>query len=159
MKEKIYIDTTIPSLYYDERPKSAYRREQTRLWWDTQKQNFECYSSYFVEIECTKKEFPNQDLVVEMTLSLPYLAPTDEIREMIDIYITNYVMPKDAFGDAAHLAMASFYGMEYLLTWNCNHLANALKSKHIEKTNLKLGLLTPKIVTPEQLFEEEENAR
>lgn len=63
-------------------------------------------------------------------------------------------MPSDAQGDAAHLAMASYHGLDYLLTWNCRNLANANKYGHIQKINLKLGLQTPLIITPEQLFKE-----
>jgi len=63
-------------------------------------------------------------------------------------------MPREQEGDAAHLAYASYHGIDYLLTWNCKHLANANKFEHIRMVNTKLGLLTPKIVTPMQLFEE-----
>nr|VFJ62906.1 MAG: hypothetical protein BECKDK2373B_GA0170837_111715 [Candidatus Kentron sp. DK]VFJ65924.1 MAG: hypothetical protein BECKDK2373C_GA0170839_11384 [Candidatus Kentron sp. DK] len=45
--------------------------------------------------------------------------------------------------------------MEYLLTWNCNHLANANKRGHIRVINGRLGLTTPEIITPLQLFKEE----
>jgi hypothetical protein len=65
-------------------------------------------------------------------------------------------MPADDAGDAAHLAIASYHGVDYLLTWNCRHLANANKFAHIREINRRLGLLTPELVTPEQLFMEEE---
>jgi hypothetical protein len=63
-------------------------------------------------------------------------------------------MPADDAGDAAHLAVASYHGVDYLLTWNCRHLANANKFEHIRVINRRLGLMTPELVTPEQLFEE-----
>jgi hypothetical protein len=65
-------------------------------------------------------------------------------------------MPRKLTGDALHLAYASVYGIDYLLTWNCNHLANANKATHIAQVNAKLGLHTPCIVTPMELFEEEQ---
>lgn len=61
-------------------------------------------------------------------------------------------------GDAVHLAYASYFNIQYLLTWNCNHLANANKRKHIRVINARLGLSTPEIVTPLELFKEEENS-
>jgi hypothetical protein len=64
------------------------------------------------------------------------------------------IMPADDAGDAAHLAVASYHGVDYLLTWNCRHLANANKFEHIRVINRRLGLMTPELVTPEQLFEE-----
>nr|VFK39917.1 MAG: hypothetical protein BECKTC1821D_GA0114238_100750 [Candidatus Kentron sp. TC] len=69
-------------------------------------------------------------------------------------YVSNYLMPRTLAGDAAHLAYASYHNMEYLLTWNCNHLANANKRRHIQVINARLGLATPEIVTPLQLFKE-----
>ena len=93
-----------------------------------------------------------------MVQELPLLDYSTEMDSIIEVYIKNFVMPSDAQGDAAHLAMASYHGVDYLLTWNCTHLANAFKLKHIEKINLRLGMMTPQIVTPEQLFPEENDA-
>jgi hypothetical protein len=61
-------------------------------------------------------------------------------------------MPKVAEGDALHLAYASFYKIDFLLTWNCKHLANANKYQHIRIINTRLQLHTPEIVTPLALF-------
>lgn len=77
------------------------------------------------------------------------------VEQIADFYIANYVMPKSLIGDAIHLAYASFYDIQYLLTWNCNHLANANKRKHIQVINGQLGLSTPQIITPLELFNEE----
>jgi hypothetical protein len=57
-------------------------------------------------------------------------------------------MPRDGAGDALHLALASFYSMDVLLTWNCKHLANPNKFSHIEQVNGELGLSTPLMTTP-----------
>ncbi len=61
------------------------------------------------------------------------------------------------FGDATHLALATVYKCDYLVTWNCKHLANPNKLDHIVRVNWMLGLATPKIVTPLQLLENDEN--
>jgi hypothetical protein len=63
-------------------------------------------------------------------------------------------MPRVLKGNALHLAYASFYKIDFLLTWNCNHLANANKRKHIRVINARLNLPTPEIVTPLELFSE-----
>ncbi len=57
-------------------------------------------------------------------------------------------------GDALHLAYASFYKIDFLLTWNCNHLANANKRTHIRVINTRLNLVVPEIITPLELFSE-----
>jgi hypothetical protein len=63
-------------------------------------------------------------------------------------------MPADARGDAAHLAMASLHGIDFLLTWNCKHLANANKTGHIRVINQRLGLHVPVLSTPMTLVPE-----
>jgi hypothetical protein len=60
-------------------------------------------------------------------------------------------------GDAVHLAYASYYKMDFLLTWNCSHLANANKKDHIRRINAMLNLPTPEIITPLELFQEEKD--
>lgn len=76
--------------------------------------------------------------------------------ETTDYYIQEKVMPRSLAGDAHHLASASFYSVDFLLTWNCNHLANANKFRHIQIINARLGLKNPYIVTPQQLVKEQE---
>ena len=62
------------------------------------------------------------------------------------------VMSADPAGDALHLALASYHRCEFLVTWNCRHLANANKFGHIRRVNTLLGLLTPALVTPLELL-------
>lgn len=64
-------------------------------------------------------------------------------------------MPSRDMGDAVHLAYASYYKCDYLLTWNCEHLANANKTIHLKVVNTRLGLFVPEIVTPDNLLGEE----
>ena len=66
----------------------------------------------------------------------------------------NYLMPAEYGGDALHLAYASYYKVDFLMTWNCDHLANANKRQHIRVINGRLGLHVPEIVTPMELVTE-----
>jgi len=61
-------------------------------------------------------------------------------------------MPADPFGDALHLACVSCHKVDYLLTWNCKHLANANKFGHMRRVNALLGLPTPALITPLELL-------
>ena len=74
--------------------------------------------------------------------------------QVVREYINQKIMPEDASGDAAHLAMSSMESVDFLLTWNCRHLANANKWQHIRVINARLGLHTPTIVTPFELVPE-----
>ena len=90
---------------------------------------------------------------------LQLLRITDEVEEIAAIYIEKLVMPNDPTGDALHLAVASFYRTDALLTWNCQHLANPNKMEHIRIVNYALGLPTPLLMTPlNYLSEGEDNA-
>ena len=86
------------------------------------------------------------------------VLPFDEhLVEIAQVYLKNYLMPSVLAGDALHLAYASYYKMDFLLTWNCNNLANANKRQHIRIINARMDLLTPEIVTPLELFTEMRN--
>jgi len=80
-------------------------------------------------------------------------------RNVVDIaqvYLSNFLMPKQLKGDAIHLAYASYYKIDFLLTWNSNHLANANKRQHVRILNNKLNLPVPDIITPLELFTEQQ---
>ena len=71
-----------------------------------------------------------------------------KIDQIVQTYIDKSVMPQNLFGDAHHVALASFHNADALLTWNCKHIANFNKIPLIRKINQELGLLTPELVTP-----------
>ncbi len=155
MKSTVYLDSTIFSFYYDARPGSVHRRDITVDWWKTQRRFYDVYTSYFVLKEVGNPVYPDFENVSALAQGVPVLEIVSEIRGIVTVYLENKLMPSDDAGDAAHLAMASFYAMDFLLTWNCLHLANANKVAHIRSINMRLGLLTPQIITPEQLYMEE----
>lgn len=81
------------------------------------------------------------------------LLPIDAaVLEIVQAYIRHKLMPADPGGDALHLAVASYHKGDFLLTWNCRHLANANKFGHIRRVNTTLGLFVPALVTPLELL-------
>jgi hypothetical protein len=87
---------------------------------------------------------------------LPLLDVDAGVVNIIETYIKHHVMPANPAGDALHLALASFHKCDFLLTWNCQHLANANKFAHIRQVNGMLGLFVPALVTPLELLGEVE---
>ena len=85
---------------------------------------------------------------------LPLLTIESAIGEIVQAYLQHQVMPADPAGDALHLALASFHKCDFLVTWNCRHLANANKFGHIRRVNTILGLFVPALVTPLELLGE-----
>ena len=87
-----------------------------------------------------------------LVANLPILAIEAPIAEIVRAYINHKLMPTNPAGDALHLALASFHKCDFLVTWNCEHLANANKFGHIRRINTMLGLFVPAIVTPLELL-------
>ena len=156
MKPTVYIETTIPSYYCDERPALAAEIARTREWWDQERQEYECYISAIVLDELNEGNFPTQPDCLALVKDLPLLAVSQEVADIAVVYQARRLMPKTPVRDALHLALASFYRMDYLLTWNCRHLANARKTVHLEKLNTQMGLSVPRLVTPDLLRRLEE---
>ncbi len=153
MKPKIYIETTIPSFYYEIRkePEMVARRNWTREWWDNHIRYYEPVTSEAVFDELSRGNYPNKDEKLSLIDKLPVLSIESEISEIVDVYIQHKLMPADPLGDALHLAIASFYRCDFLLTWNCTHLANANKYSHIRRINAILDVFSPLLITPLEL--------
>ena len=154
-KRSVYLDTSIFSYLIDERENLKSFIEITKDWWNTQKEYFKLFISNEVMAELQLGKYPNKKTAINIAEPIEILPRTDEIREVAEIYIENFIMPKDYEGDAIHLAYSSLYKIDFLLTWNCKHLANANKKLHIRKINTKLGLFVPEIITPLELFKED----
>ncbi len=154
--ETVYIETTIPSLYFDERTdaKTVARREWTRNWWDNHRQEYLLVTGLAVIEELSCGNHPRKKEKLQMMESIEILPVTEISIRAVEVYIERYVMPRDSSGDAAHLALASAHKCDYLLTWNCAHLANANKTGHIRMVNTLLGLHVPQLVTPLEMIGE-----
>jgi hypothetical protein len=152
MKKAVYFDSTIPSYLFDKRESIQYLCEITRKWWDEEKNNYDIFVSVETVAELNQGSYPRKPEILEFVQKLEQLKPTNEIEAIVNYYIDNQLMPEDIQGDAAHLAYCSFYKVDFLLTWNCNHLANANKKQHIRIINGRLNLFVPEIITPLELF-------
>ncbi len=153
-KLRVYVETTIPSFYYDRRstPDIVVRREWTRLWWAGARARYELVTSPAVLDELAGGP-PERNLEwLELLQDLPLVPIIPAIAEIVQAYIRHKVMPRDPAGDALHLALASYHKCDFLLTWNCQHLANANKFGHVRRVNALLGLFVPSLVTPLELL-------
>jgi len=128
------------------------RRLWTRRWWNRAISDCELVTSAAVIDELERGDFPNRGECLDLVKTLPVLAIEAPILEIVQTYIARKVMPADPVGDALHLALASFHGCDFLVTWNCQHLANGRKFGHIRRVNALLGLPVPALVTPLELI-------
>ncbi len=154
MKNTVYLDTTIPSYLFEERDELQPFVQITQRWWAEERQHFEVYLSQETLAELNQGDYPNKGKVLASVAGIATLPDEERIEEIAKMYIDHYLMPRKLEGDARHLAFASFHQMDFLLTWNCNHLANGNKQRHIQTINACLHLPTPTILTPQQLFKE-----
>ena len=156
----VYIETTIPSFYHTARKdtRSMARRRWTREWWGEIAPCFQLHSSDAVIAELqhgTLEDLKAQR--IELISGLNLLEVSNYVTEIATIYVDRLVMPRDGAGDALHLALASYYALDVLLTWNCKHLGNPNKFGHIHRVNGELGLSTPLLTTPLNYLSEDES--
>lgn len=145
MGTTVYIETSIPSFFHESRtaPEMVARREWTRRWWAAAHSRYDLVTSPAVIDELEQGAYPSRDACLQLVGSLDLLEITSAVRDVVDTYIARKVMPADPVGDALHLAIASVHQCEFLVTWNCRHLANANKFGHIRRVNTLLGLYVP----------------
>lgn len=150
MNKRIYIETTIPSFYHTLRTddESRVRQKWTRQWWNEYADEFILTSSVAVIEELSEGTSEKTQQRLDLLKDVELLPIRDEVELIARIYIERLIMPTDPSGDALHLAVASFYNVDALLTWNCKHLANANKINLIRQINQELSLPTPELTTP-----------
>lgn len=149
-QHRVYVETTIPSFYYTLRTDIESRAMQswTRKWWDQYADQFTLVSSIVVIEELSDGTSEKTQDRINLVKDLEMLSVTTRIDQIAQTYIDRLIMPQDRFGDAHHVALASFYDMDALLTWNYKHIANINKIYRIRQINSELGLPTPELVTP-----------
>jgi predicted nucleic acid-binding protein len=155
---RIYIESTIPS-YVVARPArdllQAARQQLTHDWWDLKREQHELFTSQVVldEIAFGEKQMAARRL--ETLQGVPLLQATDAAKEVARKILASGLLPGTAGRDATHIALASAYEMDMLLTWNCRHIANATIQHRLRKLVEAAGFTLPVICTPEELLENE----
>ena len=149
-KPKVYVETSIPSFYHEIRsePEMVACRKWTRQWWDKSREEYHVVTSDAVLDELSREGHPDRKQTLSLMQNVELLPIEEETGEIVEAYIEHKLMPRNPVGDALHLALASQHKCDFLLTWNCKHLANANKFSHIEWVNTTLGLFVPTLVTP-----------
>jgi hypothetical protein len=156
MNQLIYVETSVPSFYFETRPgvQLQARREWTREWWEIFIITDTLVTSPAVIAELSRTPESKRSDCLGLLESLPLLEMTEEADELVRLYIEHKIMPDDTEGDAMHLALATLHECDILVSWNCRHIANANKTDHIRLINGRLGLETPRLITPLELLEQ-----
>ncbi len=154
-RPRVYVETTIPNFYYDRRtgPAAAARRNWTREWWHGAAERYELMTGAPVLSELLSGIRTRRGgMRVRLVGDLPLLIPDPAVDQTVLTYVRHKLMPAKPLEDAMHLALASHHECDFLVTWNCKHLANSNKARHVRRINVMLGLHVPAIVTPQDLL-------
>ena len=156
MKPKVYVETTVISYLTAWRSPQlvmAANQEVTRTWWDEHQQDYELYVSGVVRQEATCGD---QDAVrrrLEVIDLIQELDVPEDAHQLAEQLVAGVPLPPKADVDALHIAVAAINGMDYLLTWNCRHIANVTLRSAIEGVIEAAGFAPPLISTPQELIE------
>lgn len=153
--ETVYLETTIPS-YLAAFPSRdliiAAHQQITHDWWNTARQHFELYISEPVLDEIRSGDPDAIMRRMDFVAGLPVLKLTDDVRQLVHEYDKRLGLIGRARADLPHFAFAVAYEMDYLVTWNCQHIANGEIIRRLGKANTELKRFTPLIVTPEEIL-------
>jgi hypothetical protein len=155
MKPKVYLETSVISYLVAWRSRDlviAGNQETTKEWWD-RKSDFDLYISQFVLDEAGSGDEGAAQSRLAAVCDVPEIAITPEAIQIAHALIVSAKLPEKARIDALHIAVAACGGMDYLLTWNCTHIANPSLKPKIEFVIRSFGFEPPVICTPQELLE------
>src|SRR3954453_16530523 len=155
MTASVYLETTIPSYLVAWRSPEmimAARQEITREWWDNRRTDFDVFVSQLVWDEASAGDADAVARRIAILEGIPLIEAGAGSAEVIDALMRDLSLPPRAAPDAIHIALSVVNGIDFLLTWNCTHIANAANLPIIESVCDALGFATPVICTPEELL-------
>jgi hypothetical protein len=129
----------------------AAHQQITRKWWERRK-DFDLFVSQAVTTEAGRGDSGAAARRLAVLDDIAALEVTEDASRLAEAFIEQHALPAKAAVDALHIAVAVVMGMDYVLTWNCTHIANAAIRPRIEEACRKLGYEPPVICTPEELM-------
>jgi hypothetical protein len=155
-KPKVYIESSVVS-YFTAAPSrdllAAARQQITYEWWHTALPQCEAYISQVVLDEIAKGDRGQAERRLGVVTDFVVLDVGPNVRSLSARYFRDLALPKKAAADAFHLALATWHGMDYLVSWNCTHIASGRVRGILARVNAEIGVTTPVICTPEELME------
>lgn len=155
--ESVYLETTFISYLVARSSRDlliAAHQQVTQEWWEYRRSEFECLVSQVVIDEASLGDPTEVQKRLAIIGDLPALDFTQSAESLTQAIMAAGMLPPHAFPDAAHVAVSAVHAVDYLLTWNCKHLANAQIARRIAVVCERLGHRMPMICTPEELMGE-----
>lgn len=150
-KPTVYLETTVPNYVFNDN----YPDEQ-----EVAKFVFEAidrklikgFVSVMVEDELKRSPEKLKSKLLSLLGNCGRLKVTAEAISLVERYIKEDAFPKSKPADATHVAVASFYGVDYVFSWNFRHIVRESTISKVTAINTLLGFKTPKIVNPEEVI-------
>jgi hypothetical protein len=156
VKPRVYLETSVVSYLVGRLSRDVVvlaNQELTREWWESRRVEYDLFIS---EVVIGEAAIGDADLARQrMTIceALPLLAVTNEAERLAPLLLKAAAMAPNAATDALHMAVAAVQGMDYLLSWNCTHIANATIRRAIDRQCRASGYEPPVICTPQELIQ------
>ncbi len=158
-KRKVYLETTITSYLMARRSRDlimAACQELTREWWSCHQHDYLFFASQVVIRESSVGDPDAAARRLEFLRPFPLLEITGEVERLATRLVRDIPLPLKAQVDALHIALAAVHQMDYLVTWNCTHIANATLRTRLEAVCRSAGFPPPVVCTPQELLGSDE---
>jgi len=155
---RVYLETSYISACVTDRDDNAstYRRQVSTTWWNKQRIKHELFIAQEVLVELSHRNYRHREEAAALIQGIQILPMNEDVRGLAKILVREKVMPGPVVGDAIHVAIATIHAIEYMLTWNVRHLANANKIEHLRTICRRVGYIPPQIVTPDIMWDYEQ---
>lgn len=154
MKQRVYIETTVVSYLTARQSRDlvvAAHQQVTAEWWQLGRRKFDLFVSQSVISEAAAGDPAAAERRLAALSDLGLLDIDRQVEALAQKLVAEGVVPERAAEDALHIATATVHRMDYLLTWNCRHIANAEIRRQLRTLVSEEGYSLPVICTPEEL--------
>ena len=161
MPDAVFIETTIPSYYVAKPSRNVVqlaRQELTREWWDSRRTAYDLYTSEVVLEEAADGDAVMAGKRVTILAGIQLLDIDEQVAELAAELVQRGILPAVAARDAIHIATAAVHRMQFLLTWNCKHIANPHIRERIRACFARHGVDLPVICTPEEFIGDDDHS-
>lgn len=155
MLPSVYLETSVISYLVarpSKNPRVASNQELTHRWWQTSRHHFELYASAVVLGEAQRGDVIVAAARVAIVQELRLAQVTREALDLAAALVAGAGVPRKANEDALHISIAATNGLDYLLTWNCTHIANAATIPRVNAICRRHGFEPPLIYTPQEFM-------
>lgn len=156
MKPRVYVETSVIS-YLTARPSRdlvmAAHQEVTRQWWQVRSGEFDLFYSEAVRAEAALGDPQAAAARLAILSELVLLEIPPQAMGLAQALVQATALPEKAKVDALHIAVAACEGMDFVLTWNFKHIANAQLAAKVRQVCESHGLTCPVLCSPLELME------